>query len=164
MIFGSLRGENKADQAREDGYMAEPTDDPKEQPPDSAAADALSQTVIGGTETFFAAQAHLLAEVRSVSLTWLRRRQEAIAEAQQSLDEMRACRTLADLMRVQQDWINRTMHRFAADMVAWGDTANDLSRKTLQQIDAGARGMGGAEKAPGLISEVQAKPTRSEKS
>lgn len=143
--------------------MADPKDDGKETPPAAPPTDIVGETLIGGTETLFAAQAQLLAEVRAAALTWLRRRQEAINEAQASLDEMRACRTIADLMRVQQDWINRTMQRFAADMVAWGDTANELSRKTLQQIDASSRGLGVGEKPPGLIQEAQSKPARSTK-
>ena len=159
--------------------MSDPKDDathqpagpPEPEPPKPAAAksaggpaDIVSESLIGGTETFFAAQAELIAEVRAVALTWLRRRQDMINEAQQSLDEMRTCRTIADLLRVQQEWINRSMQRFASDVVAWGDTANVLSRKALQQIDAGSRGFAQGEKAPSLIAEAREKPGKPGKS
>jgi hypothetical protein len=140
--------------------MADTNDDGKEKLAAAPPVDIVSETLIGGTESFFAAQAQMLADVRSVALTWLRRRQDAINEAQASLDEMRACRTVADLMRVQQEWINRSMQRFAADMVAWGDTANELSRKALVQIDAGSRGITGGEKPLGLIAGAQSRSIR----
>lgn len=58
-----------------------------------------------------------------------------IDAARQSLEEMRECSTIGELVRVQQEWIVGSMRRTATDMAQFGKMTMDIAQRATSQIE-----------------------------
>ena len=58
-----------------------------------------------------------------------------IDAARQSLEDMRKCSTLGELMRLQQDWIVGSMRRTATDMAQFGKMTMDIAQRATSQVE-----------------------------
>jgi hypothetical protein len=58
-----------------------------------------------------------------------------IDAARQSLDEMRECSNLGELMRLQQEWVIGSMRRAAIDFAQFGRMTMDIAQRATSQIE-----------------------------
>ena len=65
---------------------------------------------------------------------WLDRRREALDATRQSFEDMRDSSDLAELMRIQQDWVLGSMRRLTADFVELSGVALNLAQSATAQI------------------------------
>ena len=75
----------------------------------------LTAAVTTGSEAWIEGQARLLERFDEIARGWTQRRREALEATRHSLEEMRGCRDVADLLRIQQDWVSGSMQRLASD-------------------------------------------------
>jgi len=84
-----------------------------------------------GGDAWMEGQARLLGQVDQLSQHWLQSQREAIEAMRQSIAEMQGARDLADIMRVQQEWLAGTWQRIAADFQALTSIALQYQRHTM---------------------------------
>ena len=88
----------------------------------------------------FESQTRTLDHIDEVMSRW-------IDAARQSLEEMRECSTIGELMRVQQEWIVGSMRRTATDVTQFGKMTMDIAQRATSQIErTTARSAGEAER------------------
>ncbi len=84
-----------------------------------------------GGDAWMEGQAELLDQVDQMSQRWMQSQREAIDAARQSIAEMQRARDLADVMRVQQEWLAGTWQRLASDFQALTSLALQYQRRTM---------------------------------
>ncbi|HEX3864251.1 MAG TPA: hypothetical protein VHY35_21420 [Stellaceae bacterium] len=77
---------------------------------------SLMTAMLRGAETWANAQGEILASVETVWGEWAKRQREAADLSAHTLQRIGACRTPADLLRLQQQWLLGTVERAAADI------------------------------------------------
>lgn len=101
----------------------------------SAEAAETSKKVVSamatGSDAWMEGQAELLEQVDQMSQRWMQSQREAIDAARQSIAEMQRARDLADIMRVQQEWMAGTWQRLAGDFQALTSLALQYQRRTM---------------------------------
>jgi hypothetical protein len=73
----------------------------------------------GATEAFLDAQASLLKGVETVITEWVRRREEAIADAQRLVARMQESHDASQIWNAQQEWAVGALRRFATDVTVY---------------------------------------------
>ena len=73
----------------------------------------------GATGAFLDAQAGLFKGVETVMTDWLRRREEAIADAQRLVARMQESHDVSEILNAQQEWAAGALRRFAADVTVY---------------------------------------------
>jgi hypothetical protein len=76
----------------------------------------VAASVRQGTEAMLQAQAVLLNGLETLAFDWLRRRQEAISDAQQLLGRLRTCRDMAAVWDAQREWLESIRARLTTDV------------------------------------------------
>jgi HAMP domain-containing protein len=104
-----------------------------------AAGKPRGGTALAGSEWLLDAQREWLAALEMAMTGWLNRRQEALSQAKQSFDDMPQCRSLADVLGLQQQWLAASFERLAADLTAWSEATMLLSRIAMKQVEEGSR-------------------------
>ena len=126
------------------------------------AAQELGSMTAGAADTWMEAQAALFNHVDMLARRWLERRREALDAARESLEEMRHCRDLAEIFRIQQDWLRGSMQRIGSDFSEFTSTALNLSQgmtaRAAQEAAAASEHLEQAEHA--TLSAAGAKPRR----
>jgi hypothetical protein len=79
-----------------------------------------------------------------------------IDAARESLDEMRECSNLGELMRLQQEWIMGSMRRAAMDVAEFGRMSMDLAQRATSQIERSTERTVGQASDP--VGRSQAQP------
>jgi hypothetical protein len=103
-----------------------------------SASTNLASAVTQSAGAWLEGQAELLHEVNAMTQAWLQRRRETIAEMRQSIEEMRNSRELADLLRIQQEWLTGSLRRVASDFEAWATLGSNMwQRSMLRFTEAG---------------------------
>src|SRR5258708_15531622 len=135
-----------------------------------AAERAASETVVKlvsamttGGDAWIEGQAELLEHVDQLSKRWLQNRREAIDATRQSFADMQRARDLADLMRVQQEWLSGSLQRLGSDFEALTSISLTYSRRAMMWLGetvqaAQASGPRGERSA---LSTAGAQPSRS---
>lgn len=132
----------------------------------ASSADAMDaskrvvSTMATGGEAWMEGHAELLDQIDQVSRRWLQSQREAIDATRQSIAELQRARDLADVMRVQQDWLAGTWQRFTTDLQALTSMALYYQRRTMnwagEAVEAGGEQMRRGEQA--MLSAAGAKP------
>jgi Phasin protein len=113
-----------------------------------AAADAVTASLLHEAGAWAKAQGALLSGVEAIWADWIERRREAIDATARSLQEMCACRSVADLARIQQQWLAGAVHRAACDAAALASGAVVMTRLAAEGATS--------EAARGRVSPVRA--------
>lgn len=95
-----------------------------------ASAD-LAPAVTRSAGAWLDSQADLLHEVDAMTQAWVQRRREAIDAVRQSIEDMRNSRELADMLRIQQEWLTGSLRRVASDLEAWATLAGTMWQRTM---------------------------------
>ena len=103
------------------------------------AQELVGQSLMGGAEAVLAAQNEWLAAVEGSVTGWLHRRREAVEHARQSLDRVPQCRTMADLTKLQQEWLSGVSQQLAGDVAAWSEMTTLLSQLAMKHIEEAGR-------------------------
>jgi len=82
----------------------------------SDTAFVVAASVRQGMKAMLQAQAVLLNGLETLAFDWLRRRQEAISDAQQLLGRLRTCRDMAAVWDAQREWLESIRARLTTDV------------------------------------------------
>jgi hypothetical protein len=93
------------------------------------------------SELWVESQARAFERFDEVARRWLHRRREALDATRQSLEEMRDSSDLAELMRIQQEWVLGSMRRLTADFVELSGIALNLAQGATTQMARATEGM-----------------------
>ena len=105
------------------------------------AAERLQSLTSSAGDLWLESQTRTLDHVDDMTRRW-------IDAARESLDEMKECSNLGELMRLQQEWMMRSMRRAAIDFAEFGRMTMDLAQSATSQIGlATERAAGDAERA-----------------
>jgi len=128
----------------------------------AAAPDLVGQSLMGGAEAVLAAQNEWLAAVEGSVTSWLHRRREAVEHARQSLERVPQCRTMADLTKLQQEWMTEVSQQLAGDVAAWSEMATLLSQLAMKHVEEAGRivAAGSHLGPPELLHAAADKPSR----
>jgi len=77
--------------------------------------------------------------MQAVMGDWLVRRREAIDASRRAVEQLSGCRDVAELLRIQQEWIGDSMRRTASDLGAINDRVADAARRTTGQFEEAMR-------------------------
>ena len=94
---------------------------------EAAFGGAFASGVLREAEVWTSAQCELLSGMGALWTQWARRQREAIDASSRSLQRMCECRSLADLVQIQQQWLADAAQRGAADL---GTLASDAAALT----------------------------------
>jgi phasin protein len=92
------------------------------------AAEQMQSAASSAGDLWIESQARTLDHIDDVMNRWM-------DAARHSLEEMRECSTLGELMRVQQEWIVGSMRRTATDMAQFGKMTMDMAQRATSQIE-----------------------------
>ena len=95
-----------------------------------------------GGDAWIESHAELLEQVDQISRRWMQSQREALEATRQSIADMQRARDLTDIMRVQQDWLNGSWQRFAADVQALTSLALHYQRRTMNWAGDAAEAAG----------------------
>lgn len=98
-----------------------------------APGTAVAAAVLREAEAWARTQSELLYGVEAIWSGWLKRQGEAIDAGTRSLRQMFDCRTPAELIQLQQQWVADTMCRAASDI---GNLAKDATAVTQRAAGA----------------------------
>ncbi len=87
------------------------------------------------------AQTRLFERVDEVARRWLDRRREALDATRQSMDEMRRSNDIAELVRIQQEWVLGAVHRLTADVAELTGAALTFAQISAARIGRASEGM-----------------------
>jgi phasin protein len=96
--------------------------------------DALTAAMLREAEAWTSAQGELLSATEAMWSEWIRRRREALDASSRSLQQMCGCRSLADLARVQQEWLTDAVRRTVSDIGALASDAADLTGRIAGRV------------------------------
>jgi len=88
------------------------------------ATNQLQSAASTGVTAWIDTQAEIFDHVDNVARRWIDRRREALDATRRSLDQLRQCENVGDLVHIQQDWFAGSMRRAFADL-------SDLTAATL---------------------------------
>lgn len=109
----------------------------------------LAAGMLREIESWSSAQCELLSGIGTIWSDWLRRQREAIDASSRTLQQMYECRNVADLMRLQQQWLadiraaRRCRCQQPGERVGGADLADRRGRP-----DRRAGPIGGADPGP----------------
>jgi enoyl reductase-like protein len=116
--------------------------------------------VASGSDAWMESHAELIEQIDRITQRWMQSQREAIETTRQSIAEMQRARDLADVMRVQQDWLAGTWQRFTADLQALTSMVLYYQRRTMnwagEAVEAGGEQMRRGEQA--MLSAAGDKP------
>jgi len=95
------------------------------------ASTDLAPAATQSAEAWLDSHAELLHEVDAMTQAWVQRRRETIDAVRHSMEEMRKSRELADLLRIQQEWVSGSLRRVASDLEALTALAGTMWRRTM---------------------------------
>src|SRR5882672_6884897 len=81
-----------------------------------APGGAVAAGMLHRAEAWTSAQCELLSGMEAIWSDWLRRQQEAIDASARSLQQMFECRSPADFVQTQQQWLADATRRGASDI------------------------------------------------
>lgn len=94
------------------------------------------------TGAWIEGQATLFNQVDNVARRWLDRRREALDATRQSLDEMKHCGDMRDILRIQQDWVMGALRRVMADFSELTKATLEVSQGTVSRVGQTTRAIG----------------------
>jgi hypothetical protein len=89
---------------------------------------------IRASDFWIESQARIFERFDEIARHWLDRRREDLDATRQSFEQLRSSNNIAELMRVQQEWVIGSMNRLAADMAELGTAAAKLAQTSVSQI------------------------------
>jgi hypothetical protein len=92
------------------------------------AAEQFQTIASSAGDLWLESQTRTLDHIDEVTRRW-------IDAARQSLDEMRECSNVGELMRLQQDWVMGSMRRAAMDFAQFGKMTMDIAQRATSQIE-----------------------------
>jgi hypothetical protein len=95
--------------------------------------------LIDGAEAVLSVQTKLFGAFEALTADWLRRQRDAFVAAHQSLQAMRGAGSPAEMMQVQQAWMQASMKRMTADMTALGQATQTMTQQAMQELGANSR-------------------------
>ena len=107
------------------------------------AAGLMGAMLDAGADPMLKAQADVLDSVGTAMTDWLKRRQEAVVEAQQLIAQLQEVSGPAELLKAQQEWMAGAFRRMNADAIAYQASAMQLVEKSRNWVGQNA-GMPGA--------------------
>jgi hypothetical protein len=126
------------------------------------AMGSLSSAVTTGSEALIDTQAELLERFDEISRGWLQRRREALEATRHSFEEMRACRNVTDMLRIQQDWVSGSLQRVASDFEVMTAMFLSYPRRAMTRFGDTVRSLGedARSASESALSAAGAKPVR----
>ncbi len=103
--------------------------------------DRVGSVVPKTADLWVETQARLFEQADEVARRWLDRRREALDAARQSMEEMRRSGDIAELMRIQQDWVLGAVRRVTADITEMTGAALTFSQASASRIGQAGEGM-----------------------
>jgi Phasin protein len=104
--------------------------------PDSGAAtDAMASLFEKGAQAWLGAHQEAIAGMQAIMSDWLERRREAIDASRRTIEQMSGCRDVAELLRIQQEWLGDSLRRSAADFEAINDRVAAAARRTTGRFE-----------------------------
>jgi len=91
------------------------------------AAEHVQSVASGVGDLWLESQTKTLDHFDDVTRRW-------VDAARQSLEEMRGCSNLGELMRLQQEWIMGSMRRAAIDFAEFGKMTMELAQSATSQM------------------------------
>jgi len=105
------------------------------------AAEQFQSVASSAGDLWLESQTRTLDHIDEVTRRW-------IDAARESLDEMRECSNIGELLRLQQEWIMGSMRRAAIDFAEFGKMTMDLAQSATSQMGrATERAAGEVEQA-----------------
>lgn len=101
----------------------------------------IRSAMSGGTDIWIDSQMKLFEQIEEVARHWLDRRREALDATRRTMEEMRGCEHVGDLMRLQQEWIFGALQRLTADVAELGGAAFTLPRVGAARLGQAGDGM-----------------------
>jgi hypothetical protein len=86
-------------------------------------------------------QVQLFEQFDHVASQWLDHRREDLDATRQSIDELRNCERMDEVLRVQQEWMNGSMRRLWEDWTACAKVAFSVPRVTASRFGQAATTM-----------------------
>lgn len=126
----------------------------------------VASAMASGGDAWMEGHAELLEQIDQMQRRCMQSQREAIEAARQSIAELQQARDLADVMRVQQDWLAGTWQRFATDVQALTSLALHYQRRTLNWAGEAAETAGEQLRRGehAMLSAAGAKPTSESRS
>src|SRR5258708_34089211 len=135
-----------------------------ERPASETVGKGVSAMTTSG-DAWIERQAELLEHVDQLSKRWQENRREAIDATAPSFADMQRARDLADLMRVQQEWLSGSLQRLGSDFEALTSISLTYSRRAMmwlgETVQAAQANVPRGERV--TLSTAGAKPSRSER-
>jgi|ERR1700730_5661941 len=91
-------------------------------------------------EIWINTQSQVFSVMEAAMADWMRRQHEAFDTWSRSLQKMCECRSPADFVQTQQDWIRDAMRLAAFDTHALADNTAVLTRKMTAELEKPVRG------------------------
>ena len=109
-------------------------------------------------------QAELLTQLDQLSKRWIQAQREAIDATRQSIAALHQSRDLADVLRVQQEWLARSLQRAASDFGALTTMALNYSHPAMMWAGETAQAAGERVRRgeQAILSAAGAKPQSSQ--
>jgi len=105
-------------------------------------------------------QARIFARFDEIARHWLDRRREELDATRQSFEQLRSSNNIAELMRIQQEWMIGSINRLAADIAELSTAAVNLAQTAVSQIGRTTEATGGQLERAGeeIMSAAGSKP------
>lgn len=104
------------------------------------SAYAVFGAILNTPDPLLKAQADLIESAETTLSAWLRRRHEAVVEAQNLVARLRSTNDPAEFVSLQQEWVSGAMRRFTADATACQSVAQQLVDRSRSWFPTFAEG------------------------
>jgi hypothetical protein len=98
----------------------------------ATTAASMSAPLMEGTTHLLDLQANYLRQLEDTAVELLEHRREACVAARHLVEQMRASRDPAEIMRAQQEWFSGVLSRAAADAATMQSAASRMFGDTMQ--------------------------------
>jgi len=89
-------------------------------------------------DSWFTAQAGLLADVDALTHAWLHRRREGVEAMREALQRMTGCQDPAEILRIQQEWISGAFRRATDDIATLNTAVSSMTMKATADLERAA--------------------------
>ena len=124
--------------------------------------ESAGATLSRANEVWMESQATFFEHFDEVARRWLDRRREALDSTRQSIDEIRRSGDIADVFRIQQQWVAGSMQRLTSDLGELSQAAIKLTQRASEQLGRIAESsvQEGERSSRDLLSTAGSKPRR----
>jgi hypothetical protein len=107
--------------------------------PQFPLSNPLGEIFAHNANLWFTSHAELLANVDTLTHTWLNRRREGVNGMREAIQQMTECQNPAGMFQIQQEWLSGAVRRTADDIAALNDGISSMTKKATTEFKRAAR-------------------------